>query len=389
VYRVRPDISNEQQDRLHAEGFDHPVLGYDWALQLEQYSLTWIGAFRGDRLVGFVNVAWDGGVHAFLLDTAVAVPYRHRGIGTRLVREAIAAVRRIKGIEWLHVDSSEELMSAFYEPGGFAPTPAGLVSVSEPPPPSVYTHTEVRRDGDVVVRSAKPWTPAVHALLRHLEEVGFPGAPRVVGSGFDADGNETLTWVEGDVLGEGQRTIEAAAGVGALLRAVHEATATFRPTAEALHWRPSWSREVGDPRVIGHCDNGPWNIVLRNGAPCAFIDWDFAGPIDPVRELAETASLNANLYSDDIIELHQLPPFDYRCKQLRALVDAYGLPADQRDGFIDLMIEHYVLSMDGDTVEANVTRETRESDALWGLTWQARTAAWLLRNRRALTKALS
>ena len=70
------------------------------------------------------------------------------------------------------------------------------------------------------------------------------------------------------------------------------------------------------------------------------------------------------------------------------LVDAYGLPSDEREGLIDLMIEHYVLSMDGDTIEANVTRETKESDALWGLTWQARTAAWLLRNRRALTNAL-
>jgi hypothetical protein len=316
------------------------------------------------------------------------VPYRHRGIGTRLVREAIVAVRRIKGIEWLHVDTEEQLMSQFYEPAGFERTPAGIVSVSQPPPPSVYTHTDVRRDGDVVVRSAKPWTPAVHTLLRHLEEIGFPGAPRVVGSGFDADGNETLTWIEGDVSGRGQRTFEAAAGVGALLRAVHDATASFRPPPEALHWRPSWSREVGDPRVIGHCDNGPWNVVLRNGVPYAFIDWDFAGPIDPVRELAETACLNANLYSDDIIELNRLPSFDYRCQQLRALVDAYGLARKHRAGLIDLMIEQRVLSMDSDTIEANVTPETKESDALWGLTWQARTAAWLLRNRSLLTNAL-
>ncbi|MGH2758335.1 MAG: GNAT family N-acetyltransferase [Actinomycetota bacterium] len=387
-FHVRPGIENEQLDRLHSEGFDHPVVGYDWVRQLEEHSLTWIGAFRGDRLIGFVNVAWDGGVHAFLLDTAVAFDYRRRGIGSRLVREAIAAVRRCKGIEWLHVDSDEELMSRFYEPAGFERTPAGLVSVSEPPPPSVYSHTSVRRDGDIVVRSAKPWTPAVHALLRHLEDVGFEGAPRVVGSGFDADGNETLTWIEGEVSPEGQRTIAAAAGVGALLRAVHEATASFRPSADALRWRQSWSRGVGDPRVIGHCDNGPWNVVLRDGVPFAFIDWDFAGPIDPVRELAEAAMLNANLYSDDIIEMHGLPPFDYRCKQLRALVDSYGLARKDRTGFIDLMIEHNIRSMDGDTIEANVTPETRESDALWGLTWQARTTAWLLRNRSALERAL-
>jgi len=41
----------------------------------------------------------------------------------------------------------------------------------------------VRRRGDLVIRDAGPWTPAVHALLRHLEDVGFSAAPRLVGPG--------------------------------------------------------------------------------------------------------------------------------------------------------------------------------------------------------------
>lgn len=388
VFRVRPKIDNREWDRLHAEGFEHHVLGYDWASQIEQHSLTWIGAYRHDRLVGFVNVAWDGGVHAFLLDTAVAVDHRHRGIGTRLVRQAIAAVRRHPGIQWLHVDSDEELMSRFYGPAGFSPTPAGLVNVSDPPPKSTYEFTRLRRAGDVVVRSAGPRASTIHALLRHLEDVGFQGAPRVVGSGFDGEGNETLTWIEGESPRHGLDTIEAAAGLGSLLRRVHEATASFRPPPDAV-WKPNWSREFGDPRVIGHCDNGFWNVVLRDGLPFAFIDWDYAGPIDPRLEVAGTAQSNANLYSDDIIEMHNLPPLYFRCQQLRALVDAYGLSRAERDGLIELMIEGTVRSMESDTFEANVTPETRESDALWGLTWQARTAAWLIRNRNLLEKALS
>jgi len=83
--------------------------------------------------VGFVNVAWDGGVHAFMLDTAVAIEYRHRGIGTRLVREAIEATKRHGGLEWMHVDSDEALMKKFYEPAGFEPVHAGTVNVAEPP----------------------------------------------------------------------------------------------------------------------------------------------------------------------------------------------------------------------------------------------------------------
>jgi hypothetical protein len=34
-------------------------------------SLGYIGAYNGDKIIGFVNIAWDGGVHAFILDTCV------------------------------------------------------------------------------------------------------------------------------------------------------------------------------------------------------------------------------------------------------------------------------------------------------------------------------
>ena len=34
-------------------------------------SLAHLGAYHENRLIGFVNVAWDGGIHAFILDTCV------------------------------------------------------------------------------------------------------------------------------------------------------------------------------------------------------------------------------------------------------------------------------------------------------------------------------
>lgn len=139
VFRVRPEIDNAELNVLHAGGFGHPIVEWDWASQLEKHSLTWIGAFRRDRLVGFVNLAWDGGVHAFLLDTVVDARLRRRGIGTRLVREAITEARRTSGIEWVHVDSDETLMQRFYCPAGFTPAHAGIVNVSEAPPRSEST----------------------------------------------------------------------------------------------------------------------------------------------------------------------------------------------------------------------------------------------------------
>ncbi len=88
-------------------------------------SLCHAGAYVGQRLVGFVNVAWDGGVHAFLLDTTVHPDFQRRGIATRLVGVATEEARR-RGAHWLHVDFEPHL-AGFYRDCGFRPTLAGLI----------------------------------------------------------------------------------------------------------------------------------------------------------------------------------------------------------------------------------------------------------------------
>jgi ribosomal protein S18 acetylase RimI-like enzyme len=103
----------------------------DWEPILRR-SLGWVGANDGGRLVGFVNVAWDGGVHAFLLDTTVHPAYQRRGLGRALVREA-AAMARERGAEWLHVDYEDEL-EGFYRGCGFRLTAAGLIDLTAPLP---------------------------------------------------------------------------------------------------------------------------------------------------------------------------------------------------------------------------------------------------------------
>lgn len=92
-------------------------------------SLTYCGAFRGDELVGFVNVAGDGGAHAFLLDPTVHPVYRRRGLGLALVRRAVE-LARASGAEWLHVDYAPGLAS-FYAAAGFRPTAAALLRLVE------------------------------------------------------------------------------------------------------------------------------------------------------------------------------------------------------------------------------------------------------------------
>ncbi|MEB3042578.1 GNAT family N-acetyltransferase [Rhizobium mulingense] len=91
-------------------------------------SLAHVGAYHDDSLVGFVNVAWDGGVHAFLLDTCVHPEMRRQGIATQLIREA-TRIARERGAEWLHVDFEPHLTS-FYRACGFRPTEAGLIKLA-------------------------------------------------------------------------------------------------------------------------------------------------------------------------------------------------------------------------------------------------------------------
>lgn len=105
------------------------MLNIDWRAQVERHSLGWVCATESDgRLVDFVNVAWDGGVHAFLLDTLVELRLQRTGIGSALVAVA-ERESRAAGCEWLHVDFDEELHAFYIGSCGFTPTSAGLIAL--------------------------------------------------------------------------------------------------------------------------------------------------------------------------------------------------------------------------------------------------------------------
>ncbi len=130
-YEWRGAFASAEANALHAECFDHPVPSddeWDWRGQVERHSLGWVCAREEAELVGFVNVAWDGVVHAFVLDTMVTARVRRRGVGTRLV-EVVVEQARAAGCEWLHVDFEEHLRGFYLEACGFSPTNAGLIEL--------------------------------------------------------------------------------------------------------------------------------------------------------------------------------------------------------------------------------------------------------------------
>jgi GNAT superfamily N-acetyltransferase len=122
----RAPVTNEELEALHAEGFGHEATGFDWLARLSRHSLGWVCARRDGDLVGFVNVIWDGGAHAFILDTVVTPAVQRAGVGTSLVSAAAAGAREA-GCEWLHVDFEDHLAGFYFESCGFRPTQAGLI----------------------------------------------------------------------------------------------------------------------------------------------------------------------------------------------------------------------------------------------------------------------
>ncbi len=124
-YQLSPVVANVELNALFAAAWPgHTTSDFQPILRR---SLAYVCAYRGQDLLGFVNLAWDGGIHAFLLDTTVHPSVQRVGIGRSLVNRAVAAARE-HGIEWIHVDYEPRLRE-FYRQCGFVHTEAGLIQL--------------------------------------------------------------------------------------------------------------------------------------------------------------------------------------------------------------------------------------------------------------------
>jgi GNAT superfamily N-acetyltransferase len=134
-YEWRGGFDNSELNALHAEAFETRIYAdseWDWSTIVHRHSLGWVVARADGRLVGFVNVPWDGLVHAWIQDTMVAVASRHQGIATRLIEVARDRAREA-GCEWLHVDFDADLRSFYIDACQFTPVAAGLIALKDGP----------------------------------------------------------------------------------------------------------------------------------------------------------------------------------------------------------------------------------------------------------------
>ncbi|MER6948280.1 phosphotransferase [Nonomuraea sp. NPDC000554] len=185
------------------------------------------------------------------------------------------------------------------------------------------------RVGATVRRAVNTWTPAVHELLRHLEGKGFAGAPRVLG--FDDEGREILTYLEGETMGNRlvwpgwTRTEDTLRQVARWLLAYHAAVSDFVPPRDAA-WRGGGRWAPG--LIIAHNDASPFNAAWHEGRLAGFFDWDFAGPITVESDVAWTALSWVPLHSRRVAATEGFTDFDARPRRLRLFLDAYGWHGD-------------------------------------------------------------
>ena len=202
----------------------------------------------------------------------------------------------------------------------------------------------VVRVGNTVRRPVHGNSPLVHALLKHLEDVGFAGAPRFLG--IDSAGREVLTYVEGEVAGRPRPAWIAdedrLVSVGRLVRAYDDAAATFvvPPGAEP---DPGLPDPPGippappyPPELIGHVDITPENVVFRDGQAVALIDFDLAKWATRADEMFSAMVWWAPLRDPaDVDPLLRDVDAPRRC---RLLADAYGMSQTDRGRVIEVAI---------------------------------------------------
>lgn len=244
----------------------------------------------------------------------------------------------------------------------------------------------VVRVADTVRRPQSAASPAVHALLDHLEAAGFEGAPRHLGQ--DRAGREVLSYIEGDVpippTPAWALTDDALASVATLLRRYHDAAASFDPSP---HRWATWVPEPYAGGLVTHNDPNLDNVVFRDGVAVALIDFDLASPGSAIWDLALAARLWVPLRDP-----HDVPgPLAAAApERLRLLADAYGLTRAERGELVEATPLTHLWSYE--LVREGAERGEPGYVGYWkqgAIDRYTRTARWFEKNLRVLQRAVT
>lgn len=205
--------------------------------------------------------------------------------------------------------------------------------------------THVVRIGDTVRRPVRPFTATVQAYLRHLRAQGVDFVPEPLG--YDEQGREVLSYVDGDVpvdpLPLWAATEDVLAELARMIRRLHDASASWVVPSDAVWGSIPGSTPAGlvplfhTPELVSHQDYCPGNVVFRDHRPAALIDFDLARPttrvVDCVNALSWWTPLMHPLDRAPALVQADIP------LRVRMFADAYGMTLEQRRQVLGVAVQ--------------------------------------------------
>jgi Ser/Thr protein kinase RdoA (MazF antagonist) len=131
----------------------------------------------------------------------------------------------------------------------------------------------------------KPWTTSTPSVVAFVDHLRLAGVDAPAPLGRDDAGRQVQEFVAGtpaiDLLPLSESDLRR---VGAMVRAIHDASATCRAPDDAV-----WETAIPAPgdEILCHNDLAPWNLLV--GDRWLFIDWDAAAPSTRAWDLAYAA----------------------------------------------------------------------------------------------------
>jgi Phosphotransferase enzyme family len=206
----------------------------------------------------------------------------------------------------------------------------------------------VVRVGDTVRRPPRLNGEFTCGLLRHLDMVGFAGAPRFLGR--DANGRDILSYLDGDVPADlGWHDDAVLTAAARLIREYHDAT--VRLVCGVGPGRTEFE-------VVCHNDLSPCNCVFRAGQPVALIDFDLAAPGTRRADLAYAAWCWLDIGTPAISA-------DEQRHRLRLFLQAYGDDIDPAAVVATMAERQLMLAAEGECTGKQAMAEWARACRAW------------------------